>query len=208
MLRWLTLGVWTYLGAIVVLTGMVLFLADRWWVATVALFGPRWVGLLPLAFLAPLAFIKKQRRLLGGLAVAAVLAAWPLAGLTLSWAGLASGDRRIGEMRVMSLNAGADRIDLGRFKKVLAELEVDIAMLQECGSIQDQLGKALPGWHVNAELGMCLVSRWPITAAVQRDRREVWKVGGSGAIVRYSVETPDGLGGSAVESVRIEVLNP
>ena len=42
-------AVWLHLAGVFAVAGCLLFLADRWWVATALLFSPRWVFALPLA---------------------------------------------------------------------------------------------------------------------------------------------------------------
>src|SRR5690349_19121372 len=48
--------------------------ADRWWPATLLLFGPRWVLAVPLAVLVPAAAVCRRQALLPLLAAAVVLA--------------------------------------------------------------------------------------------------------------------------------------
>src|SRR5688500_10965737 len=55
--RVFTAACWGYLAALLGLWGLLAFAADRWWVATVAMYGPRWVWALPglpLLLIAPL----------------------------------------------------------------------------------------------------------------------------------------------------------
>ena len=59
---------------------------DRWWLATIMMFGPRWMGLLPLAVLVPLALALRARLLLP-LAATAALIVFGIMGLCVSWPG-------------------------------------------------------------------------------------------------------------------------
>ena len=49
------ISVWLYVLAMVVTWLVIRFEADRWWLATVVIFGPTWLTLPPLAVLALLA---------------------------------------------------------------------------------------------------------------------------------------------------------
>ena len=64
------------------------FGGDRWWFATLILFGPRWLCAVPLAALVPAAALVR-RRLLWPLTAAAVVAIGPIMGFCLPWARLA-----------------------------------------------------------------------------------------------------------------------
>lgn len=56
---------------------------DVWWPATLILFGPRWLLLLPLVFLLPMVIIG-NRRLILPLIVLLVIVMGPVMGLTIS----------------------------------------------------------------------------------------------------------------------------
>src|SRR6516165_8233628 len=62
--------VWLYLALLLAMWLVLYFYGDSWWLATIMLFGPRWVCGLPLAVLVPAATIWR-RRLLWPLAVSA-----------------------------------------------------------------------------------------------------------------------------------------
>src|SRR5258707_8361859 len=55
---------WLYLILILALWAFLRIAADRWWVATLLLFGPLWVFALPLAILLPAALLFRPRSLL------------------------------------------------------------------------------------------------------------------------------------------------
>src|SRR5262249_57736521 len=76
---------------------------DRWWLATLLLFAPRWPWALPLIVLVPLALLG-HRRLLWLLAVVAGLVLVPIMGLCLPW-GAASAETCTGPtLRVLTCN--------------------------------------------------------------------------------------------------------
>jgi endonuclease/exonuclease/phosphatase family metal-dependent hydrolase len=103
------------------------FGGDRWWLATVMLFGPRWVYAIPLPFLALMAAIT-SRRLLLVLAALAVVHVVPIMGFHASWTGPAQ-NRPV--LRVMSFNVDAWRVDGKRLAEFIHEFQPDVVALQE-----------------------------------------------------------------------------
>lgn len=188
--RLLGAAVVVYLLGLAGVAALILFLSDRWWLATVVLFGPRWVWALPLGVLAPLAFLR-DRRLLGPLGLAALLLALPIGGLEIpSPDALASAGERP-DLRVMTYNLGGGTVDPGALPGLLDRIAPDVAVFQECQSPVGAARAALEkkGWQVDdRHWGSCIVSRYPIVAADVRDPRDIWDMGGSGVIARYEIQ--------------------
>jgi endonuclease/exonuclease/phosphatase family metal-dependent hydrolase len=203
------LGALLYLAAVLSIAIALPILGDRWWPATLILFGPRWLIALPLLVLAPAALALRRRALIP-LGVAGVLVAIPILGLGLPIGSLLAGERA-GHLRVATFNMGGLRRDLsifsprGRLRGFVDAVQPDVLALQECTSDTAQLAQAFPGWSVHAELGQCLISRYPIASAESRDRADVWQRGGSGAILRATIEMPAGAAPGAPR--RITLVN-
>src|SRR6185437_11322246 len=81
---WLGAACWAYVGSILGLCVILRLMGDRWWFATLLLFGPRWIWAVPLALLMPVASARR-RTALGPLAVALLLIVFPLMGFRVSW---------------------------------------------------------------------------------------------------------------------------
>ena len=117
-----------YLVAIGLAAALLWGLSDLWWPATILLFGPRWVLLLPLAVLVPWA-VAKDRALLLPLGLAVAIGVGPLVGVRSGWRALlpeGSGER----FRIGSFNAaGGDRGT--PLAALLAELDADVVVFQE-----------------------------------------------------------------------------
>ncbi len=77
--------VWLYVAMLAVVWLLLRLGGDRWWFATLILFGPRWLCAVPLAALVPAAALVR-RRLLWPLTAAAVVAVGPIMGFCLPWA--------------------------------------------------------------------------------------------------------------------------
>ncbi|KYF52241.1 endonuclease/exonuclease/phosphatase [Sorangium cellulosum] len=173
---------------------------DRWWPATLFLFGPRLVIALPLLAIVPAALLVQRRALvpaaLGSLIVVgpilgfALIVVGPILGFAVSFRSLVGGAGR-GDLRVASFNTGSRRTSMERLKGFVAKERPDVLALQECDLPEPELTTAFPGWFVHVDRGMCLVSRHRILEAHSRDRRDVWNAGGHGAIVRYAIALPD-----------------
>lgn len=162
-------------------------LADRWWLATVLLFGPRWVVALPLAVLLPAALVL-DRPLLVPLLLATLVVLGPVVGLHTGWRRVFVAPDPARDIRVMSFNTEGERGLAWAPAGVLEALEVDVAALQECGGEIARRMAALEGWHTDARGGACLVSRFPILAVSQMDRDAVRAAGGAGLVVTYRLD--------------------
>lgn len=193
--RWRRLRAVVLASAVLYLLGVVaVWLAlpvagDRWWPATLFLFGPRQVIALPLLVIVPAALLVHRRALIPA-ALASAIVVGPILGFTVSLRALVGGAGR-GDLRVASFNTGSRPTSMDRLKGFVAEVRPDVLALQECDIPEPELTAAFPGWFVHVDRGMCLVSRHRILEAESRDRRDVWNAGGHGAILRYAIALPD-----------------
>lgn len=173
--------------AVVLLATLLLWgFADLWWPATILLFGPRWVLLLPAVVLVPWALLR-DRALLPALLVTLLVGAGPLVGLRTGLRSLlpaGSGPT----LTVASLNAqGGD--ELPPLSALLAEWDADVVLFQECGGpLRDQV-LAMEGAHspvdVHAASGLCMVTRLELHEASQMGRDAFRFAGGAGLVWSY-----------------------
>jgi len=165
--------------------------ADSWWPLTVLLFGPRWLLLLPLFGLIAAA-VKYARRSLVPLGLALIIVAGPTMGFRTGWRSWFTGGDSVRSIRVVTYNvAGGRRLRLSA-SWIMEELRADIIAFQECGSgiaaaIAD-LSEVAVAHDIHGSL--CLVSRFPIVAAAEMERENLEFAGGSGLVVRYTIEAP------------------
>jgi endonuclease/exonuclease/phosphatase (EEP) superfamily protein YafD len=182
---------WLYLAGVVAVAVSIIVLADRWWPATALLFAPRWVWAVPLAPLVPAALVWRRRALLP-LAVGAFLVLFPIMGFQVpSPARLLDAEERR-DLRIVTYNVGGGEIDPARLAPLLEEIGADVALFQECGPLLEGARGALvrAGFQVDVQYGSCIASRFPIAHVDVRDPRDVWKMNGSGVIVRYELAAP------------------
>jgi len=187
---------WAYLFTVCLIAVVMWSLGDRWWLATILLFIGRWIFLLPLVVLVPAALIAARRALVP-LAMAALVVLFPLMGARTGWRLLRSAPPGT-QVRIVSFNVDGGALLVGHMQRLFDEMAPDVLALQEC---RDELASSLvelKGWQHHAVGGLCLLSRYPIRRASVMDRsalqalKEVGGIGGSGAVVRYSIDTPGG----------------
>jgi vancomycin resistance protein VanJ len=122
---------WTYFTIVLAAWVLVKALGDRWWPATVVMFGPRWLFLLPIL---PLAVWTGLRRRWGAFAsqvAAFLLVIGPFMGLRLPLAQLLV-RRPEGEIvRILSLNRGTAGLDSKAFARLIGDGRYDIVCFQE-----------------------------------------------------------------------------
>jgi vancomycin resistance protein VanJ len=188
---WLARLVAVYLGFVLLVWAVLYVAADRWWVATLLLFGPRWLCGAPLLALVPVA-LATQRRLLVPLAVAGLVVTFPILGLQVPLKNPFR-DAPRGDLRVMTYNVGGGTIGAEALRVLVERVEPDVVTLQECGAFEQRLPRLFPAWNIRTNQGTCFLSRFPIVRSFERDRHDIWAMNGSGCIDRYEVETPRGI---------------
>ncbi len=143
---------WSYVAAVLAVWLLRRLGGDRWWFATVMLFGPRWPYAVPWALLAPAAALVRPR-LLWPLMAAALVLLGPIMGLCLPWARLAAHGGRT--VRVLTCNIDGANVNIRRLMTLVAAAQPDVVALQECPS---DLALNWPaGWHV-VRAGQLLVA--------------------------------------------------
>lgn len=165
---------WAYLAIVLLFLAMLRLAGDRWWVATLFTFGPRWLPLIPAPIVLVLAAMFHRRSLIvAGVALGVVLG--PIMGFCLGWRAWLTdaGDLSKRKIRVMSYNAGGGR-DADFIRLVEAE-KPDIIVLAEWGyrPLPHELGG---DWHFEKIAATSVASRFPIihTEALQSERLEQW----------------------------------
>ena len=193
-----TVLAWGYLAATVVVAALLWGLGDRTILGTVLLFMGRWVFLLPLLVLVPLAAWLRAG-LLVPLAAGALIVLVPVMGFRASWRRLLpapAGER----LRVVTFNVGGDRLPPLMLPSVLDRWQAQIVGFQECGEPLSTVLPRMPGWHVHLTRDLCFMSRYPIREAAVMDRSALDRVkqsepdepGGAGYVVRFVLDGPTG----------------
>jgi len=161
---------WFYIAALMAVWLLMRFGGDRWWFATVLLFGPRWVYGVPLVLLVPAAAVLR-RRLLVPLAISTVLLIGPIAGFCLPWNRLLAPSGPA--IRVLTCNVKGKCVDNEALEKLIAANRPDIVALQGCwGDVQIRWPA---GWHSWREGELMIASPYPL---IHRGADHYWQMPG------------------------------
>jgi vancomycin resistance protein VanJ len=192
---------WLYLASVIAAWLIIRIDGDRWWPATMMLFGPRWLLLVPLVMLMPLAAIFR-RRWLWGLFEIALLVAWPMMDLRMTRAPLPATEinrevREPGTVRVLTFNTHFVYVDPARLRDYITMTKPDIVALQEwyagyreavfpLGEPSSLAGKSWNTVQLNEAI---LASPYPIRAVGEPiGERDIQM----GVTYRYNIELPVG----------------
>jgi endonuclease/exonuclease/phosphatase family metal-dependent hydrolase len=181
---------WAYAISVLALWVLLRVLGDRWWLATILLYGPRWLTMLPLALLVPVAAVVNRRTLVP-LFAGLVLCVFPLMGFCIPWRSwIPSGTENGLRIRILSCNVHYANVHPDRLFDLIASERPDIVALQEWSSRHDlPTAKLGPGVHINIQNTTCLISRFPIEAVESLDRAQM---GGKGDAIHYVLKVTGG----------------
>ena len=192
--RWLSRASWSYLAAAVIAWALLWTLSDRWWPATLLLFGPRWILLLPLIVLLSAAAVLRRSLLVPLLAAMAILLV-PVMGLRVGWRSWLGANDAPTALRVVTLNTDAAEWLALELPSRVEQWRADIVALQECSEALRETVQSMTGWHSHSGEQLCLLSRYPVREAsvITWDdlapARETG-VGGSSQAAKYVIEMP------------------
>lgn len=157
--KFLFLTSWGYPLIVSSLWLVMSFSGDRWWLATLVLFGPRWITALPLVILVPLAVLKNRRLLLPLLAGALVVFG-PFMGIRFPTAAGEVHPASGPVVRVLTCNIEKGSFNASKLSTLIRDTQPDIVALQEC---PNHLKLKLPaGWQTMEEGELAVLSRFPL----------------------------------------------
>ena len=188
LVRWMA---WLYLSGALGAWALLRLAGDRWWPATLLLFGPRWALLAPALPVLASAALLRRRGIRPALvsATAAIVVAGPVMGLCVSWRTTPSAASSAARVRIVTCNIHGTALNSAAFGRLLAESDPDLVVLQEAPV---GLAIELPArgvWHVRSDGELFLASRYPIVT-VQGLGGAGWP--GGGDAVHYELRTPVG----------------
>jgi endonuclease/exonuclease/phosphatase family metal-dependent hydrolase len=176
-----------YLALAFVSTACLWWLSDRWWLATTLLFGPRWLLLLPLLVLIPLA-VRWDRPVLAPLVLSFLVVLGPVMGFRTGWRKLLTSPDSERDIKVVSFNARGGLGVSRATTELMLDWEADIAAFQECRGPLQYAIQQLRDWNTDVTDGLCLISRFPITTVEQMERDAFQVAGGSALVVTYRLD--------------------
>jgi endonuclease/exonuclease/phosphatase (EEP) superfamily protein YafD len=179
-----------YAAAVVGLCLLLYLASDRWWGATLTLFGPRWLCALPLAVLLPAAAVGRRRVLLGLLAAVTLVLLFPLMGLCVPWAAPFRPACRGPTVRVLTCNVHGRELDPDPLAALIASAQPDVVALQTWSARYEAAVFPSGDWNIRQVGQLCLASRRPIRSAELLDDPDLAHNGSAAG--RFEVETPAG----------------
>jgi endonuclease/exonuclease/phosphatase (EEP) superfamily protein YafD len=177
---------WLNLAGLLLLWLFLHVAGDRWWLATLILFGPRWIWALPLGVLIPAAALFR-RRSLWVLGTAAIVVVGPIMGLCLG-GGESATPNAVLRLRVLTCNTQGEQLDNDALTRLISATQPDIVALQEWRPPRPPAVFADEQWHILRFEDFVVGSRFPIeilhVASPQHEAQH------HGAAVACEVQTP------------------
>lgn len=157
-LRFAQVATWAYVVTVVVVWLSLHLVGDQWWAASLLLFGPRWLGLLPLLLLVPLAIVLK-RRLLVPLTVVTFLFVFGVLGFCIPWPWESWGADPARSVNLLTCNVHGGEGGWDPVLQLIHQESPDVMALQELGP-ENHL--AFPeDWKVEREGSLLIASPYP-----------------------------------------------
>lgn len=194
--RWITLASVLYLAVVLVVWLLIAQFGDRWWVATVLMFGPRWIWALPAVPLLVLALWRRSKLGIVAPLLALGLVLWPIMGW--HWR-FDSSTGAAADLRIVTFNIGnsyradENKVDAPLLRRLFDITRTDLMFLQECSLDKDALFAQFPDKEIFSADGSCIVSNFQILQETARNPEDVRAMGGSGMAQRFDIATPRGV---------------
>jgi endonuclease/exonuclease/phosphatase (EEP) superfamily protein YafD len=196
-------GVWCYLGLGLLAAALLYGLGDRWWPATLLLFGPRYLLLAPLLILMPAALVWR-RPLVMLLVITALIVVFPVMGVRTGWRTWIAGGPRGVPLRIITFNIEAGAVFAPLLPAALEQWRPDVMLFQECDDSLKQAIREASGWHYQVREELCALSRYPILTEVSEEEFNLGDIGSTGAASRYDIQLP----GQVIHVVNLHLETP
>ncbi|MEQ9321178.1 MAG: endonuclease/exonuclease/phosphatase family protein [Polyangiaceae bacterium] len=181
-----------YVAVVLVATLLLSRFSDRWWLATLMAFGPRWPLAAPAVVLAVLGWVWGLRRWAAAVVAVGVIAFGPYMDLSLPFPrSQPEAPPTSKALTVATFNIQERPLQSDFVEQVVKDFDVDVLALVECraGEHGRQARKLeLYDRQVATQFGLCLFSRHPIVEVDGRDPKDAWDKNGSGAIMRAAID--------------------
>jgi endonuclease/exonuclease/phosphatase (EEP) superfamily protein YafD len=169
-----------YLVFLLLCWGSIRTFGDDWWFATLLLFSPRWLFLLPVVAFGILSWRKPNRVVWLTQAVCAILILGPLMGLHFPWRRWTTAPAEGPRVRVMTINLGLQHLSVPELTKAIESQRIDIVCMQEWPENPQLVNRELDryfsrGWYRTKK--QTIASRFPIVEeypASSNDYEEYW----------------------------------
>ena len=154
---WLPALSWLYVVFVIAVVLFMRLAGEHWWLATLMLFGPRWIYLVPLVALFGWAGCYRRCSLLP-VGIAGSVIVGPLMGLCLPWGRLTTPNRP--PVGILSCNVKGSCTKNDRLNAVVRQSGIDVVVLQGCTEPLDVDWPA--EWNVLQRGELVIASRYPL----------------------------------------------
>ncbi len=191
---------WVYPVFLLILWLVIRQLGDKWWPATLMMFGPRWASATPLPVLAGYALWRRSR-LVWPVSAAVALQLFPIMGLCLPIRLMPARNTAVQTIRVLTLNAHGGQTSGPQLEALLAGEKPDIVLIQDWAKRMRLTFYNAPGWYTrwDADRELFVASRFPIVNGQDLDLEDLGPEGldvpgreTAGECAEYVLQTPGG----------------
>jgi vancomycin resistance protein VanJ len=168
--RLLVMGCWLYFAGVVGVWLLIRWAGDRWWLATFVMFAPRWVWLLPLLVVAPIALIRQQRLWTHiPLLLGATVVFFCVMDFRIPSSGWFS--RSTPRFRVLTCNVEGGQGNRVALRELILRHQPDAVLLQECSDWDENEERVFPaGWHIRRAELLLIATPHPILQTHEHQR--------------------------------------
>lgn len=186
---------------------LIRYAADRWWPATVLLYTPRWIMVVPLLVLVPWA----RRRWVWAPVLTGLFVLLPFMDFNVPWHRLTSSEPHGFKLRLLTCNLHRIELTVPLLDKYIRQIRPDVVALQDYSNWDEMPVFSERGWHTY-DIGdqIFLASRYPI---VHVHDMNLERIRGSdddefprrfGIAVCFDLRTPAGL----LHVVNLHLVSP
>ena len=197
--RTVAIACWIYLAILLAFWASVRLAGDYWWVATMLMYGPRWVFALPLIILLPAVLLLRRRSILS-LLVSILVLLGPVMSLCLPWRKLALKDQPALSLRILTCNIHGTVLRFAAMADLITRSRPDVIAFQEwTGRFQPALFPD-SSWHTQRDGELLLASRFPL----KKLKTLVGPSADNGDATCYEIQTPAG----RIYLINIHLMSP
>jgi endonuclease/exonuclease/phosphatase (EEP) superfamily protein YafD len=152
---------WAYVLATVGILGILRVAGDRWWVATLMLFSPRWIWAAPLPFLGLMVLVCRRWKLLLPMVISGVIVLFGEMEFRVPWRQAIPDGSTTQTLRIVTCNLHNIESDPNVLNAFVTENNPDIILLQDYTQEREPLMVQQGGWYRHPYNGMYIASRYP-----------------------------------------------
>jgi vancomycin resistance protein VanJ len=184
---------WGYVLMTVLICVLLRTAGEHWWPITLMLYGPRWIGLLPIPFLAFFGLV--ERRLFIVIAGTTALYSFLIMGFNVPIGRLIGSSAHAPTFRLLTLNAHRASTDPAALADLIDREHPDVVLIQDYTSRLEPALRSPALWTLHREGELFIASRFPLERSENLELSTMVATGEvddgrDGMAVRYTLEAP------------------